>query len=102
MGISIEVRTRNYEDDAIHVKKSVVNLASLCGEPLGYNIGEPTSKFGWTFYTIHFDENLFSKINTKFDDMIQKSRGKDDKFITFMTRYFDARGAKVNLKLLTN
>ena len=100
MGISIEVRTTLYEENSIHVKKAIANIASLCGDPSGYSIDEPTTKFGWTFYTIHLNNDLVAKINSKFEDMIEKSHGKDDKFISFMSKYFEARGAKVNLKLL--
>ena len=55
MGISIEVRTTLYEENSIHVKKAIANIASLCGDPAGYSIDEPTTKFGWTFYAIHLD-----------------------------------------------
>ncbi len=100
MSISIEVRTTLHDESSIHVKKAIANMASLCGYPSGYDIGNPTTKFGWTFYTIHLNNDLVAGIESKFEDMIGKSRSMNDKFISFMEKYFEARGARVNLKLL--
>ena len=100
MTISIQASTTTYEEDSIHVKKAIANMASLCGYPSGYDIGKPSIKFGWTFYTIHLENELFLGIKSKFGDMLKKGRNDDEGFIYFMTKYLEARNIKVKLKLL--
>ena len=94
MGISIEVSTTLHDENSIHVKKAIANIASLCGDPSGYKIEEPTTKFGWTFYTIRLNSDLVAGIESKFADMIGKSRSMNDKFISFMEKYLEARGSQ--------
>ena len=65
-----------------------------------YNLSEPSSKFGCTFFKLEFKSNFQISISEKFSDILAKYQYNDDagKFTKFMSDYFAARGwhVKVN------
>ena len=97
----IEIGTTNYEDDNLTIKKALSHLQTACHVTDSYMISKPTSKFGWTFFQLSLKPHFNSSLENKFADMIQKYRGKnEEKFIKFMSDFFESRGAKVKLKLV--
>ena len=101
MNISLEVKTKNYVDDLLSIKKELSHMESLVGEYNGYALGEPKLNFGWTFFTLTFKPSLQNGIEEKFSDMLEKYPTGDQaqKFAKFMTDYFNSRGcdAKINI-----
>jgi len=101
MNIVLEIGTKNYIDDLLSIKKSLSHIESLLGCYNGYVLGEPSTKFGWTFFRLAFKPELQTGIEEKFSDMIEKYPWTDQpqKFVKFMTDYFLSRGCNVKIKL---
>lgn len=101
MTIIIEVGSTQYTDDVTIIKKSMMNIESLCELVNGFALGEPMSRFGWTFFQLSIKSSLMEAIEKKFSDMIAKYRGKpNEKFSHFLTDYFESKGCKIKLKLV--
>ena len=101
MNIVLEVGTKNYVDDLLSIKKALSHMESLLGCYNGYSLSEPSNKFGWTFFKLAFKPNLQNGIEEKFSDMISKYQWSDqsEKFVKFMTDYFNSKGCDVKIKL---
>ena len=77
------------------------NLQKKCQVTDCYILGEPMSKFGWTFFDMILKPNLHLSIEDEFADMIKKSKGNKpaEKFMDFLTKYLENNDCKVKLKL---
>ena len=102
MTLVFEVSTIQYDEDKISMIKALSHLETLCETPGAYKIGEPVSRFGWTFFSLWLKPSLVTKIEEKFSDMIVRSKGRknDEKFTNFMTDFFNSRECKLKLKLV--
>jgi len=102
MDTIFEVSTSNYSDDLLLIKKTLSHMETLVGSYNGYYFGEPSSKFGWTFFKLSFKPNLKLGIEEKFADMLNKYRFKtqSQKFTIFMTDYFQSKGCTIRMKIL--
>jgi len=102
MSMILEVGTKNYADDLLSIKKALSHMESLVGGYNGYVLGEPSSKFGWTFFKLAFKPNLKNGIEEKFFDMLAKYRSSDQpqKFAEFMTDYFNSKGCDIRIKIV--
>jgi hypothetical protein len=101
VNVVLEVGTKHYVDDLLSIKKALSHMESLIGSYNAYVLGEPSSKFGWTFFKLSFKPNLQNGIEEKFSDMLAKYDGNDQpqKFAKFMTDYFISRGCDVKIKI---
>ena len=101
MNVVLEIGTKNYADDLLTIKKALSHMESLVSNYNGYLLGEPTSKFGWTFFKLAFKPNLQNGIEEKFSDMIMKYQANDQqgKFAKFMTDYFISKGCDIKIKM---
>ena len=99
---SFEISTTKYEEDIKVIQVAMTKMSAICNIDSGFKLGEPISKFGWTFFKILIDQNLYFGIEDKFSDMIKKCKGsnKDEKFTDFITRYFESSGSNVKVKLI--
>jgi len=102
MDTVFEVSSQSYGDDLLLIKKTLSHMETLVGSYNGYALGEPTSKFGWTFFKLAFKPNLQNAIEEKFADMLNKYRlnTTSQKFTKFMTDYFQAKGCNIRIKML--
>ena len=102
MNIVLEVGTKNYADDLLSIKIALSHLESLVDGYNGYDLGEPSSKFGWTFFTLTFKHNLQNGIEKKFFDMLEKYRGNNQpqKFVLFITDYLHNKNCDVKIKIV--
>ncbi len=102
MSMVLEVGTKNYADDLLSIKKALSHMESLVNGYNGYVLGEPSSKFGWTFFKLAFKPNLQNGIEEKFSDMIEKYRASNppEKFANFVTDYFASKGCNVKIKIV--
>ena len=102
MNISLEVKTKNYVNDLLSIKKELSHMESLVGEYNGYTLSEPELKFGWTFFKLSFKPNLQNGIEEKFSDMIAKYERNDQpqKFAKFMIDYFHSRDCDAIIKIV--
>ena len=101
MNIVLNVGTANYADDLLSIKKALSHMESLTGGYNGYVLGEPSSKFGWTYFNLAFKENLQAGIEEKFFDMITKYQANDDheRFAKFIGDYFASKDCNVRIKV---
>jgi hypothetical protein len=102
MTIHFEVGSTNYEKDKELVIKTLDDLQARFKISDGYHLGQPISKFGWTFFSLYFKSNLLFQIEEKLSDMIKKSKGHkpQEKLANFMSDFFESRGCKIKLKIL--
>ena len=97
-----EISTTNYEEDIKTIELALTKMAAVCNISTGFRFGDPTSKFGWTFFQLFMDQELYVGIEDKFTDMIKKTKGDkpDEKFINFLGMYFESKGCKVKVKIV--
>ena len=98
----LEIATTNYEIDLGIVSTAMAELQSLCEIKEGFLISKPMERFGWAFFKVLIKIELLSGMELKLGDQIAKSKGKkiEEKFITFMTKFFESKNAKVKVKLV--
>ena len=97
-----EISTTNYEEDIKTIQLAMTKMAAVCNIATGFKFGDPTSKFGWTFFQLFMDQELYVGIEDKFADMIKKTKGDkpDEKFINFLGMYFESKGCNVKVKVV--
>ena len=96
-----EISTTNYEEDIKTIQLAMTKMAAACNIATGFKFGDATSKFGWTFFQMFMDQELYVGIQDKFADMIRKTKGDkpDEKFINFLGMYFESKGCNVKVKI---
>ena len=99
-----EISTTNYEEDIKTIQLAMTKMAAVCNISMGFRFGDPTSKFGWTFFQLFMDQELYIGIEDKFADMIKKTKGDkpDEKFINFLGMYFESKGCNVKVKIVNS
>ena len=97
-----EISTTNYEEDIKTIELALTKMAAVCNISTGFRFGDPTSKFGWTFFQLFMDQELYVGIEDKFTDMIKKTKGDkpDEKYINFLGMYFESKGCNVKVKIV--
>jgi len=100
MSVTLEIKTKNYVDDLLSIKKSLSHMETIVEQYNGYVLSEPETKFGWTFFKLAFKPNLQTGIEEKFADMLIKyPRGdQSQKFAKFMIDFFQSRGCTAIIK----
>ena len=98
----LEFSTTKLVEDKILVIDAMNEIQKLCKLSDGYAVSEPTSKFGWTFFSIALHSNLYQAIFQEFDDIIKKTKGNkhEEKFGNFMSGFFESHGCKIRVKLV--
>ena len=98
----LEFSTTKFVEDQILVIDVMNSLQKLCKISDGYAVSEPISKFGWTFFSIAINSNLYLGISEKFSDVIKKTKGNkpEEKFGNFISDFFESRGCKIRVKLV--
>jgi len=97
-----EISSTDYLEDKRLINNALSDMAAQCGTQNDFEFGNPTSRFGWTFFKLWLKPNLQFKMNEKFLDMIKKTKGskQEEKFTNFLSDYFDSKGCKVKIKLI--
>lgn len=98
----LEIATTKYEIDREIVVAAMGELQSLCGTKEGFLVSNPMERFGWAFFKVLIKIELLSGMELKLGDQIAKAKGKkvEEKFVTFMTKFFESKNAKVKVKLV--
>ena len=98
----LEFSTTKFVEDQILVIEAMNNVQKLCKIHDGYAVSEPTSKFGWTFFSIAINSNLYLEISQEFNDAIKKAKGNkpEERFGNFMSDFFESQGCKIRVKLV--
>ena len=100
MSLVLEIKTKNYLDDLLSIKKSLSHMETIVEQYNGYVLSDPTTKFGWTFFKLAFKPNLQNGIEEKFADMLIKYTRGDQlhKFEQFMIDFFHSRDCDAIIK----
>ena len=102
MKTTFEVSTTNYDKDKKLLVESLDYLQTNFQVNDSYQISEPMSRFGWTFFKLWIKPALQSSIEKEFLNMIKKAKGDkfQEKFTNFLSDFFESSGCKVKLKLI--
>ena len=97
-----EISSTKYDEDIKIIQVALTKMSALCNVDSGFRFGEPVSKFGWTFFQLIIEQELYFEITGKFSDMIKKCKGRkqDEKFTEFISHYFESRGCNVKIKMV--
>ena len=69
----LEVSSTDFLEDKRLINNALADMAAQFGMSNDFKFGEPTSRFGWTFFKLWIEPSLMDAINQKFDDMIQRN-----------------------------
>ena len=96
-----EISATKYVEDIKLLQVAMTKMAALCNIATGFKFGEPVSRFGWTFFQMFLDQELYVGIEDEFSDMIKKCKGNkpDEKFTNFLSQYFESKGCNVRVKI---
>ena len=96
-----EISTTKYEENIKLLQVLMTKMAAVCDVADGFKFGEPTQRFGWTFFQMLVDQELYVGIEDKFSDMIKKCKGSkpDEKFTNFLNQYLESMGCNVKIKI---
>ena len=99
-----EISTTKYKEDIEIIQVAMTKMAAICNIASGFKFGDPVSRFGWTFFKMFLDQELYIGIEDKFSDMIKKCKGykPDEKFTNFLSQYFESRGCNVKVKMIND
>ena len=97
-----EICTTKYEEDIKLIQVALTKMEAICNVATGFNFGEPTSRFGWTFLQLYLDQELCIGIEDRISGMIKKCKGykPDEKFTNFLSQYFESSGCNVKVKMI--
>ena len=97
-----EISTTKYNEDIKLLQVVMTKMAASCNITTGFKFGEPTPRFGWTFFQMLIDQELYIEIKDRFSDMIKKCKGDkpDEKFITFLSGYFESNDCSAKVKFV--
>jgi len=95
-----EISTTKYEENIKFLQVAMTKMAAVCNVTVGFKFGDPVSRFGWTFFSIFIDQELYFGIQDKFTDLIKRSKGdkQHEKFANFLSSYFESHGCNVKVK----
>jgi hypothetical protein len=93
-----ELSTRKYEEEIGLVKKAMIELENICNVKDGYEIGEPFTKAGWTFFNL--------QISSELSDIIEKSGMLEgalgyriaEQLKNFLGHFLESKGSQVRIK----
>ena len=96
-----EISTTKYKEDIELLQVVMTKMAASCNIAAGFKFGESTSRFGWTFFQMLIDQELYVGIEDKFSDMIKKCKGSkpDEKFTNFLNQHLESKGCNVKIKM---
>ena len=93
-----QLSTRKYDEEINLVKKAMAELENICNVKIGYQIGEPFTKAGWTFFTIQLSSDMFSVIEKS--GMMQGAIGYriPEQLKNFLGHFLESRGSQVRIE----
>ena len=93
-----QLSTRRYDAEINLVKKAMAELENICKVKNGYQIGEPFTKAGWTFFTIQLSSDILSVIEKS--GMMQGAIGYKipEQLKNFLGHFLESRGSQVRIK----
>ena len=93
-----QLSTRSYDKEIKLVKKAMEELESICKVKNGYEISDPFSKVGWTFFNIKLSSEMTSIIEKS--GMMEGARGLriPEQLKNFLGHFLETKGSQVRIK----
>ena len=93
-----QLSTRKYDEEINLVNKAMAELENICKVKDGYQIGEPFTKAGWTFFTIQLSSDILSVIEKS--GMMQGAIGYriPEQLKNFLGHFLESRGSQVRIE----
>jgi len=93
-----QLSTRKYDEEIELVKKAMVDLEGICNIKNGYEIGEPFTKAGWTFFNIQISQDMSDIIEKS--GMLEGALGYriGEQLTNFLGHFLESRGSQVRIK----
>ncbi len=93
-----QLSTRRYDEEINLVKKAMAELENICNVKNGYQIGEPFTKAGWTFFSIQLSSDILSVIEKS--GMMQGAIGYriPEQLKNFLGHFLESRGSQVRIE----
>jgi len=93
-----QLSTRNYDEEIILVKKAMSELEDTCKVKNGYEIFEPFTTAGWTFFNVKLSSEIFSIIEKS--GMMEGALGFRiaEQLKNFLGHYLESKGSQVRIK----
>ncbi|MEO2221078.1 MAG: hypothetical protein ABGW55_05940, partial [Nitrosopumilus sp.] len=79
-----QLSTRKYEQELTLVKKAMDELEITCKVKNAYELSEPFSKVGWTFFNIQLNSEIFSIIEKSGMMKGSSGFGMGEQFMNFL------------------
>jgi hypothetical protein len=98
---TFEVTTQNYESDRCLVENIIAGVEWGLHEKSGLEIGEPSTYFGWKFFTVSVDIPFILKM-TEFYQSFKDAKGWThyEKFENWLNDTLKGAGSKAKVKVV--
>jgi hypothetical protein len=92
-----QLSTRKYDEEIELIKKAMVDLESICKVKNGYEIGQPFTKAGWTFFNLQISTEMESVIEKS--GMMQGAQGYRiaEQLKNFLGHFLETHGSNVRI-----
>lgn len=93
-----QLSTRKYEEEIELIKKAMIDLEDRCNVKNGYEIGEPSSAAGWTFFNIQISPEMLDVIEKS--GMMEGAIGYriEEQLKNFLGHFLESHGSNVRIK----
>ena len=93
-----ELSTRIYDKEIEIVKKAMMDLENICNVKDGYEIGEPFTKAGWTFFNLQISSDMSDIIEKS--GMLEGALGYriSEQLKNFLGHFLESKGSQVRIK----
>ena len=93
-----ELSTRIYDKEIELVKKAMTDLENICNVKDGYEIGEPFTKAGWTFFNLQISSDMSDIIEKS--GMLEGALGYriSEQLKNFLGHFLESKGSQVRIK----
>jgi len=95
-----QLSTRNFDKEIILVKKALEELENTCKVKNGYEITEPFTTAGWTFFNVKLSSEMFSIIEKS--GMMEGALGFGiaEQIKNFLGHYLESKYSQVRIKTI--
>jgi len=93
-----QLSTRIYDEEILLVKKTMNELEAICNVKEGYQISDPFTKAGWTFFNLQITIQMTSVIEKS--GMMKGALGYkiDEQLKNFIGHFLESKGSQVRIK----
>jgi len=93
-----QLSTRIYDEEILLVKKAMNELEAICNVKEGYQISDPFTKAGWTFFNLQITIQMTSVIEKS--GMMKGALGYkiDEQLKNFIGHFLESKGSQVRIK----